>query len=172
MEVTITEDKEMIKQAQKQWQDIVANGKKYKEDKLLDLQNIKIEGDDDRTIKRRIRTLRKIKKNEYRRYTLKYLTKNTGRSPKKALKHIYVKDKDRNIKKTIYQCQDLEEKLIIQNIMHHKKVFNIKAFRDKIYKYLLMNNIRNRILDGKLRKEDYSNEDVCDFFDNTQKNKQ
>ena len=48
--------------------------------------------------------------------------------------------------------------------MHYKKVFNTKVFRDKIYKHLLINNIQNRILNSKMRKEDYSNEDIYDFL--------
>ena len=56
------------------------------------------------------------------------------------------------------------KKLIFQNTMHYKKVFNTKAFRVKIYKHLLINNDQNRILDSKLRKEDCSNEDIYNFL--------
>ena len=43
------------------------NGKKYREDELLDLYNTKIDGEDEKLIQRRIEILQKIKKNEYRK---------------------------------------------------------------------------------------------------------
>ena len=68
------------------------NGQKYRNNELLDLYNIKIDRNDKRIIKRRNRTLKKIKKNKYQRWTLKYLTKNVERESKKALKYIHIKD--------------------------------------------------------------------------------
>ena len=38
-----------------------------------------------------------------------------------------------------------------------------------MYKYLLANDTCNRILGGKLRKEEYSNKDVFDFLTILQK---
>ena len=95
---------------------------------------------------------------------MKYLTENVGRGPKKVLKYIYVKDWDKNIVKTIYQRQEIEYKLISQNRIYYKKGFNTNTFKDKIYKYLLSNQVRDRILGGKLWKEDCTNENIFDFL--------
>jgi hypothetical protein len=48
-------------------QEVVKNRIKYEEDELLDLYNAKIESEDPKTIQRRNKLLKKIKKNEYRR---------------------------------------------------------------------------------------------------------
>lgn len=77
-EVDTIEAEDKLKEAKIHWQDIIQNGKKHRDDKLLDLYNTKIEGEDKEIIKRRNKTLKKLKKNEYRRWMLKYLTENVG----------------------------------------------------------------------------------------------
>ena len=50
------------------------------------------------------------------------------------------------------------------NTKYHKKVFQTKAYKDKIYKYLLSNEIQDKILNSQLRREDYTNNDVYEFL--------
>jgi len=111
-EVTINEAKEMLQNTKENWEDIIKNRKKYREDELLDLYQIKIDGEDERSTKRRTKTLQKLKKNKYKKWTLKYLMENVERGPKRALKFIHIKNYEGEIVKTIYQRQELEEKLI------------------------------------------------------------
>ena len=83
-------------------QEVVKNRIKYKEDELLDLYNAKIEGKDPKIIQQRNKLLKKIKKNEYRMWTLKYLIENVGRGSNKALKYIHVKKDDDQIIETVH----------------------------------------------------------------------
>ena len=41
---------------------------------------------------------------------------------------------------------------------------NTKVYRDRIYKKLLDNEVRDRILKGELRKEEYDESDIYDFL--------
>ena len=54
----------MLQNAKENWEDIVKNGKKYREDELLDLYQIKIDGEDEKSTKRRTKTLKKTQKDQ------------------------------------------------------------------------------------------------------------
>jgi len=87
---------------------------------------------------------------------MKFLTTSIDRGLKKVLKYLKIQNEEGITIKTIYRWDELEEALIQQNIKYHKWGFNINTYKHKIYKMLLYNNIRNRILQGELRRDKYS----------------
>ena len=71
------------------------------------------------------------------------------------------------IEKIMHQWQEIEEieeALINQNIIHHKKVLNANARKDKIYNKLFNNETRNKIINRTLRKDKYSTNDIHNFL--------
>jgi len=60
--------------------------------------------------------------------------------------------------------EEIEKVLIEQNIYHQKKVLNTQAYNDKIYKTLLEDTVRDRILNRKLKPEQCTNKDVYEFL--------
>ena len=99
------------------------NSQKYREDELMDLYSTRLEGDDPKVIQKRQKVMKKLRKSEYRRWSLKHLTENVGRGPKKVLKYIHVKNNQEKIVETVHQRQELERRIIQQNTNHQKKVF-------------------------------------------------
>jgi len=43
-------------------------------------------------------------------------------------------------------------------------VHQLKAYKDKIYKKLPINKVRNKILTGQIRRQDFDDENVYEFF--------
>ena len=62
------------------------------------------------------------------------------------------------------QRDEIENSLINQNKKYHHKVFNTKAYQDKVYKELLKDDTRNRILRGTLRWDECNKKDVFEFL--------
>ena len=72
--------------------------------------------------------------------------------------------KDGNKKKIISNRIKLEKAIISQNKLHHQKVFQTKAYKDKIYIKLINEEIRDRILNGQLNSNEYDSNDMYEFL--------
>ena len=81
---------------------------------------------------------------------MKYLTTIIGKELNRALKILKViSNQDKEI--ILNQRDEIEYNLIKQNKKYYRKVFNTKAYQDKVYKELLKDDTSNRILRGNLR---------------------
>ena len=90
---------------------------------MFDLYYKEYNTDEDPTIQQRQhKMLKKFKKNKRRRWSLKYLIISISKGPKWSLQHMKVVNDSREEEKVIYQWQDLEQALTIQNTNHYKKV--------------------------------------------------
>jgi hypothetical protein len=90
---------------------------------LFDLYYKEYNTDEDLTIQQRQhKMLKKFKKNKRRRWSLKYLIISISKGPKWSLQYMKVVNDSREEEKVIYQWQDLEQALTIQNTNHYKKV--------------------------------------------------
>ena len=85
---------------------------------------------------------------------MKYLIAIIERGTKKVLKILKVINNSKE--DVINNHQDIESMLISQNKKHHTKVINTKAYQDKVYDKLLEDDMRNRILKGTLKQEEYT----------------
>jgi len=64
----------------------------------------------------------------------------------------------------VNQREEMEAKIIQQNKHHHSKVLQSKMYKDRIYNYLLENEMRDRILNGNLCRDEYDNNDIFNFL--------
>jgi len=71
---------------------------------------------------------------------------------------------DRNIIKEYNDRVIIENEISIYNTYHFRKAYNSKALKDKIYSKLLINNIRNKILDKILKQKKCKKKDVYNFI--------
>ena len=73
-------------------------------------------------------------------------------------------NEDNSIKKVDYHWNEVEELLINQNKKYYSKVLGTKVYKDKIYPKLLINKIRDKILNGKLLPNKCSNQEVYEYI--------
>ena len=72
-----------------------------------------------------------------------------------------------------HKREDIEREMLDHDINHFAKVYQSRAFKDKIYKNLCKDHARNNIPIGNMCPHDFSNENVYEFFkllQNTQSN--
>ena len=50
------------------------------------------------------------------------------------------------------------------NCIYHKKAHSLKYYKDKIYNNFYNNDIRDKILNNRLKREDYTYEEVYKFM--------
>jgi len=83
------------------WKEVLENGEKLQEKELLDLYRIVMNNnsskDDPKIIKRRRKIIKKLHKSKYRRWSMKLLTNEVGRGPKRLLKFVITKDREKTI---------------------------------------------------------------------------
>ena len=60
--------------------------------------------------------------------------------------------------------EDIEQAIFDYNTIHFKEAHETKVYQDKIYRQLQVNEIRDKILDGRLWEEDYDDKEVFQFL--------
>jgi len=65
----------------------------------------------------------------------------------------------------------IEKAVVIQNKKHFRQAYESKVYKDKIYKHLLDNKVRDRILNRILQPEECTNKDVYDLLSLLTRNK-
>ena len=110
--ITILEAKEKRDKAKVKWEEVVQKGKELREKELLDMCDQVIEGDNDKARKARKKQATKLKKAEYRKWSLRYLTDAVGKGPKTPLKIVKVMKEDGSIVEVKYEREEIKESLI------------------------------------------------------------
>ena len=77
--------------------------------------------------------------------------------------YIYRIDETRR-KTTLYKRNEIEAALIKQNSKHFRKVINTEVHKEKIYDKLKSNEVRDRILNRILQRDECNSEDACKFL--------
>ena len=65
------------------------------------------------------------------------------------------------------ECQDrheIEHEIAQYNKKHFRQAFSSKAYKDKVYLKLRHNDIRDKILNGTLQREECDDQDIYDFI--------
>ena len=106
----------------------------------------------------------KLRKAEYKKWSLRYLTEIVRKGPKIELKSIKVINGERSVINIKYEREEIKNSLINQNTAHYKKVLKTLVYQDKIYEQLAKDKIRDKILDGSLHCEECDNIAVCNFL--------
>ena len=119
---SLEEVKTKKQEALEEWNKVVKKGREIRERELLDLYDLVIEGDNDKSRKARKKQVNKLQKAEYRKWSLRYLTNTVGKGPNTSLKLIKIQDSEGKTMDVKYERNKIEEALISQNIAHYKKV--------------------------------------------------
>jgi len=77
---------------------------------------------------------------------------------------VKIQDEEEKVINVKYERKEIEEALIKQNIKHYRKVHDTLVYKDRIYRELLKNEIRNKILIGTLRCNECNNVEVYNFL--------
>jgi len=77
---------------------------------------------------------------------------------------VKIQDEEEKVINVKYERKEIEEALIKQNIKHYRKVYDTLVYKDRIYRELLKDEIRNKILIGILRCNECNNVEVYNFL--------
>ena len=160
----INEAKSELKIAKNQWIDIVNRGNEFREKELLDYHHVELNNEDEDQLKMKKKILSGIKKKLYKTHTFHYITRHIGKGDRDGIKRLHVVNEDNQIIKTSINREQIEEEIIMYNEQHLKQAHSSIMYKDKIYKKLRNNDIRDKILDGRLRKQDCDDERVYEFL--------
>ena len=93
-----------------------------------------------------------------------YISRLIGKGERDRIKRIYVIDKNQQIKNTYVDRERIQREKCDYNEAHFKKAHDTIAHKDKIYVQLRDDNIRDKILEGNLSREEYDDERVFKFL--------
>ena len=114
--------------------------------------------------KKRKYALKSVKRAQYRQYTFNRLLKGIGKGNKKSLKQIRKENDKGDITEEFYDRDSIENAIAQYNKLHFRQAFSSKAYRDKIYKKLKYDEIRERILCGELEVKECDDNNVYSFL--------
>ena len=103
-----------------------------------------------------------MRKKSWKNHTFHYLTKTLGK--KSALHKLQITNPLNKTTRTTYDRKEIESLLTQHNIEHFSKAKKTPAYNDKIIKNLHKEEIRDKILKGKLQKEDVDDDHVYEFL--------
>jgi len=92
------------------------------------------------------------------------MTKYIRRGARSSLIRVHEVNENQQIIKIHIGKEQIENAIFEQNRKHFKKAHDINIFKDKIYATLQKDRMRNKILRGQLREEDYNNKEVFEFL--------
>ena len=89
--------------------DLKEKGKEYREKELLDYNDIEIGNSTEKEKQLRKRIIQRIKKERYRLYAFKFLTKHVGRGVNGSLKRLHLSDEEGKIVQTFTNQEEIEQ---------------------------------------------------------------
>ena len=92
------------------------------------------------------------------------LTKHIGKGEKNSLKKVKVVNENNEVVKEYYDRASIEREIAAYNKKHFRQAYSSKAFKDKIYTQLKCDEVRDKILNGAIKREDCDDQDVYDFL--------
>ena len=156
--------KKELEIAQNQWNDIVKRGKEFREKEILDYHHTELNNEDEDQLKSRKKIISGIKKKLQKTHTFHYITRHIGKGDREGIKRLHTVDEENKIIKTCVNREQIEEEIITYNEQHLKQAHSSIMYQDKIYKRLRENEIRDKILDGRLRRQDCDDDRVYEFL--------
>ena len=132
----------------------------FRENELLDLCPNELTEEVIANKHQRKRIIQKIYKDQQRKRSFRYITKHIGKGTKKSLIRVHEKDDNNQIIKTYIGKEDIEKAIMKYNKVHYTKAHESKVYQDKIYFKLQEDEIRDKILTGRLAQEECDNKEV------------
>jgi len=81
-----------------------------------------------------------------------------------SLKRVRIMNDNGEIIKEVQDRESIEQEIVEYNVKHFHQAFASKAYKDKVYNKLNIDDIRDRILKGELEVEECDDEDVYSFL--------
>lgn len=156
--------KEYIKQAIEKWNDIIECGKEIREKELLDYHHSEVVCENDDQRKKKEKIISGIKRSLNREHAFYYISRHVGKGEREGIKRIHEVDDNNKIIKTYVDRESIEDRIIKYNEMHFTKAHNTIAYRDRIYARLRDDEVRDKILDGRLSESECDDERVYEFL--------
>jgi len=153
-----------LNDAKEKWSQMKEKGKEYREQELLDLYPNELMEDQSNDEHQRKVILRKMIKEQQRKYAFKYITKHIGKGSRKSLIRLHEMDQNQQIIRTHIEKEAIEQAIIDQNKKHFKMAHESNMYKDKVYPLLQQDSVRNKILRGRLVESDCDNKDVFEFL--------
>jgi len=135
-----------------------------REKELLDCYDRIIEeGDTPEIEEKRQKAIKTVKEKMQRNDTFSYLIRTLG-NPKNSLKKLRIHNESKSRMNTSYEREEIEKELIQFNRNHFSKAKETAVYKNKIIKALNKDEVRDKILEGTLTKDDVQHNDVHDFL--------
>ena len=147
-----------------QWNDIVKRGREHREKEMLDYHYAELNNEDEDQTKNRNKIMSGTKKKLHKNHTFHYVTRHVGKGERDGIKRLHAVDAENRIIHTSVSREQIEEQIISHNEQHLKQAHSSIMCQDKMHKKLRDNEIRNKILDGRLRRDDCDDQRVCEFL--------
>ena len=106
----------------------------------------------------------RLRKEEQRKWLLKYIIRNVGKGRKLLLKRLPRINEDGNIIETYVDKVNIETALAEYNKQHYKKVLSEKIYHNKVYKEIVNDQFRDKVLNGTVTREDCDSGKVYNFL--------
>ena len=160
----VHEVEEALEKVKEEQNEIIEKGKEIREKEMLDYHHSEVicENDDQRKTKKKI--ISGIKKKLNKIYSFHYISRHVGKGEKYSIKRLHAVDKNNTIINTYMEQERIEQELSKYNEAHFKKAHDTIAYKDKIYVQLRDDQVRDKILEGRLRKEECNDERVFEFM--------
>ena len=97
--------------------------------------------------------MKRIVKERWRNYNFQYVLKHMGKGLKSSLKLLKVVNDSGQIVKRITARKEIEDELMSFNRIYYQKAHEMKVHQDKIYSQLREDQIRDKILNRQLERE-------------------
>ena len=154
----LDEVKQELERAKVQWKDIVERGKEIREQEILDYHYSVVSSEDENQRKMKKKIIAGIKRKLFKTHTFHYISRHVGKGDRDGIKRIHTVDDSNQIIKTYVNRKQIENKISRYNEKHLKKAYESIIYKDKIYKILRNDSIRDKILEGRLRRDECDKE--------------
>lgn len=156
--------KECIVKAIEKWNDVIKHGKEIRENELLDHHHSEIACENDDQRKQNEKTLSGIKKSLNKQHAFHCISRHVGKGEREGIKRTREVDENNKIIKTHADRESIEDSIIKCNEMHFAKAHNSIAHADRIYEKLRHDKACDKILDGRLNKDECDDERAHEFL--------
>ena len=99
-----------------------------------------------------------------KRHSFHHTSRHAGKGEREGIKQLHEVDNNDKITKTYADREGIENKIIECNEGHFMKAQNTVAHEDETHKKLRDNEVRNRILDRKLNRDECNDEKCTNSY--------
>ena len=162
--LSLTEKTEQLRKAKEEWEEMKVKGMEHRENDLLDLHPNELTPEFLDNDQKKKAALRSIIKNRQRKSAFKCMTKHIGRGRKRGLIKVHEVNENNQIVKTHIGEEEIEKTIMNHNRKHYSKAKNTPVCQDKTCNQLQSDNVRDKILQGRLVESDCDNPEVFEFL--------